>query len=339
MTCRWKKQAVRVALAAFVGLGSTVAWPGGRAAAVAAPGAVEMSPLERVNARKAAQVDALRNLVERIYGLKLSAKTTVRDFVTQDAKVDTFVRANLRGVRYGEPRYFDDGTCEVVAEVTLEEVVTTIKRGGDEVFRNGRWQREQIDEITKQTDRRVLRAPGVGAARDERAGAPLTNAAGLPLDVPPIWKNTGGQARLIARRKAIVNGYELLNERLTGVLAEGGTEVVNGELKSDVIRTATEGIVQGARLEEIKYKADGTCEATLAVTLAQLVTEIHRQFDAVDRNGFAAERRQVETAVRKVERQVVSVVGVGALETARRVDGGQRRTVERIEGDTVIVPE
>ncbi|RJP58076.1 MAG: hypothetical protein C4541_08595 [Candidatus Auribacter fodinae] len=93
------------------------------ATGVGVPYRGEQGPAARVNAERAAEIDARRNLVEQIYGINIDSQTTIRDYVTQDDRVSTEVTAFLSGARrIGEPVYNEDGSVEVTVEVDLEEL-------------------------------------------------------------------------------------------------------------------------------------------------------------------------------------------------------------------------
>src|SRR5688500_9682192 len=106
MSKRW----MTCVLAAAVVVTAGAAWNSGGAAARAAEddgaaaeapaGPVQLSPQQKAMSRRAAQLDAYRLLAERIYGLRVTSDTTVRDFVTEDDRIKTHVEALLRGARF-----------------------------------------------------------------------------------------------------------------------------------------------------------------------------------------------------------------------------------------------
>ena len=56
-------------------------------------------------AYRAARVDAIRKLAERIRGLHITSQTTVNDFVATSDTIQTAMRAYLNGMReVGKPR-------------------------------------------------------------------------------------------------------------------------------------------------------------------------------------------------------------------------------------------
>lgn len=80
----------------------------------------------KLMAARAAELDARRQLTEKVYGVKIDAKTTVRDFAVQNdtvkAEVDTF----LAGAVVGEPKYMDDGSVEVTVDIALEDLAEIV---------------------------------------------------------------------------------------------------------------------------------------------------------------------------------------------------------------------
>lgn len=76
-----------------------------------------------------------------------------------------------------------------------------------------------------------------------------------------------GQARLMAKRAAIADGYRNLAEIINGVQVTSQTTVKNFVTESDVIYTKVEGFIKGAQVLSEKTNKDGTVEVTLAVQL------------------------------------------------------------------------
>lgn len=76
----------------------------------------------RLMAVRAAKIDALRNLAEMVYGVKIDAVTTIRDFVTEHDEVSADVEAFLRGAEVTDTRYLSDGSVEVDVGIDLDGV-------------------------------------------------------------------------------------------------------------------------------------------------------------------------------------------------------------------------
>ena len=65
----------------------------------------------KLMAYRAARVDAIRMLGERIRGLRVTSKTTVKDFVTESDTIRTAMTAYLTSVREAaKPKWNEEGT-------------------------------------------------------------------------------------------------------------------------------------------------------------------------------------------------------------------------------------
>lgn len=77
-------------------------------------------------AKRAAQLDAYRNLAEEVKGLKINAQTTVEEFITTSDEIKSKVDAFIRGARVVAVRYLEDDSCEVELELPLDGLVPLI---------------------------------------------------------------------------------------------------------------------------------------------------------------------------------------------------------------------
>jgi len=73
----------------------------------------------RLMTERAAKVDAMRNLLEQAYGVTISSRTTVRNFVTENDTIRARVDAYIKGARIVDTRYLSDGSVEIDMELTL----------------------------------------------------------------------------------------------------------------------------------------------------------------------------------------------------------------------------
>ncbi|MCD6385039.1 LPP20 family lipoprotein [Candidatus Sumerlaeota bacterium] len=82
----------------------------------------------RLMALRAAKEDAWRQLLEAAKGLQIDARTSVRDFITQDDAIRSRVMGVIRGAQIvGEPRYLEDGTVEVEMRLDMNKIRHLIK--------------------------------------------------------------------------------------------------------------------------------------------------------------------------------------------------------------------
>ncbi|HOF05683.1 MAG TPA: LPP20 family lipoprotein [Syntrophales bacterium] len=81
-------------------------------------------PNARPLALRAAQVDAYRNLLEIVQGVRIDANTVVRDFMTESDVVRTSVEGMVKGARVMNKEYLSDGTVEVTVRMNLSGRLT-----------------------------------------------------------------------------------------------------------------------------------------------------------------------------------------------------------------------
>lgn len=72
-----------------------------------------------VMAKRAAIADAYRQLGEKMYGIKLNAKDTIKDAVVKNTTIRTQVNAIVRNAEIQETIY-KDGLCQVEMEAKLD---------------------------------------------------------------------------------------------------------------------------------------------------------------------------------------------------------------------------
>jgi hypothetical protein len=80
----------------------------------------------RINAERAAKLDALRNCLEAMKGVAISGGQTVGGAMAADPGVKGSVEGTVRGFREVAKRYFSDGGVEVDVEVPLEGVAEAV---------------------------------------------------------------------------------------------------------------------------------------------------------------------------------------------------------------------
>lgn len=93
----------------------------------------------------------------------------------------------------------------------------------------------------------------------------VVTAEGTGVAPPTAYNSV--QARMLARRAAIVDAYRQLAEQIKGVNVDADTTVENMMVTSDVVRTHVSALVQGARIVDEKVIAEGGYSVTLQVSM------------------------------------------------------------------------
>jgi hypothetical protein len=77
------------------------------------------TPSARPLALRAAKLDALRNMLEVINGVRIDSTTTVKDFSVESDVIRSEVDGWVRGAEQVHTEYMSDGTVEVVMQVNM----------------------------------------------------------------------------------------------------------------------------------------------------------------------------------------------------------------------------
>lgn len=105
-----------------IGVNGNVNWTTGVVEAVgigAPPEKYYGKPQARPMALRAAQLDAYRNLLEVVKGVRVTSATYVEDFATKSDEVRTEVSGLVRGAQVVKKDYLSDGTVEVTMRMSL----------------------------------------------------------------------------------------------------------------------------------------------------------------------------------------------------------------------------
>jgi hypothetical protein len=94
------------------------------------------------------------------------------------------------------------------------------------------------------------------------------------------------QAKLMARRAAIIDGYRALAEKMYGIRINGRDTVKNMVLQSSVIRGYVEGLIRGAFIVDEEYK-DGIYSVVLELKLnVNKWNEFLQNYDVCATDGY-----------------------------------------------------
>ena len=208
-------------------------------------------PQVRLTATRAAEIDADRLLVERLYGLQIDSNTTVFDLTAGDDKIAGAVSASLVGsLTIGEPEYLADGRVQVVRAVKIQEVIETLNR----VIKGKRLEDgSQTNTSEKEkTDRSVT----------DKVIDVMGNSA-----IP----GSEGHQKIMAKRAAEMDAYRRLAARMMGQKINSDTTVRDMCLQNDQVVAKLSQVLKAATPTNIKYLDDGSCEVTMEIKVSDLI--------------------------------------------------------------------
>ena len=299
-------------------LGLAVVWT---VPALGDPVADKRAAQNKLLAARAARADGIRKLAERIRGLFITSETKVEDFVTTSDTIQTAMTAFLTGVREKDkPKWMEDGTCEVVMEVTLKEVIVSLQQMCSKYYKGDKFKVQDFEKMEVTNKLTVITETGMGAPRpelEEDAMLPvkegelmsLTNLSGAAKE---YWlARVTGQGRLMAVRAARVDGLRRLGERIAGVFITSTTTVKDFVAESDQINVDMAAFIRGAREVGISYHADELIvEVEMEVTLRELLMSL-KSWGAAHYKGDKVKITQFDQLIIEAKDKIIKETGMG----------------------------
>ena len=286
-----------------VGIGLAVVMP------AAAQGPAQDAQ-NKLLAKRAAEADCYRKLAETIRGMRITSDTVVRDFITESDVIESELDTFIKGVRLGKPMYYEDGTCEVRAEVTVAKVITHLKEIHTRHYQGDRVRGTDFQKMNQFVKKDVIECIGMGAPRPE---LPPNLPEGvvemlppappdLPLSIPAIWKQVPPNQRLMAQRAAELDAKRKLLERIKGLRINSNTLVRDFITEYDEIQANASGIVVGSRIKGRPYLHNNELivDVTVEVPVESVITTIkelhtrHYQGDRVTGTDIVNIRKNVK---------------------------------------------
>lgn len=275
----------------------------------------------RLLSKRAATADAYRKLAEIVYGLQINERTYVRDFATESDDIRSEVDSFIKGIRLGDPTYFEDGTCEIPAEVTVAKVVETLRAAHDRYYKGDDIKTADLESVTRRIEKNVIRVIGTGVPRPDLPPdlplgvmdvlGPEPASPGAQPPVPSVWERVGPQARLMALRAARVDALRKLAERIKGLRLTARTQVRDFIAESDEITAQMDAFLKGA--EEVRsylHHDELIAEVTMRVPTEQVIAtikELHSRYY----KGDDVKGHNIEDVVRSVVKREFEATGEG----------------------------
>ena len=243
----------------------------------------------RLMALRAARVDGMRRLGERINGLMISSKTSVRDFVAESDDIRVDMRTFLQGAREASVMYHDDEPiAEVEMEVTLRTIYASLKSWGETHYKGNQIKMSRFDELTTEAKDTIIKETGSGVPPQTMLKDVAVEVIAAAQRQNPDWtgrtmtavgngavdtaNENKAQAKLMAFRAAELDARRKLAEQLEGLMITSNTKVRDFVTQNDDIRTAMLTFQQGAGVVEGSQKLmeDGTAQVTVEISLEPL---------------------------------------------------------------------
>jgi len=270
-------------------------------------------------AKRAAEADAYRKLAETVKGLHITSETLVRDFVTESDVIRSELDAFIRGVRLGEPKWYEDLTCEVPAEVTVAKVITQLKEIHTRHYQGDTIKATDFEKMKQFIKKDVIRTVGMGAPRPELPpGGPegiegvITQVPALPEPlIPDLWKAMSPQARLMAKKAAELDAKRRLLERIKGLRITSDTLVRDFVTEWDEIRSEAQGYLIGAYETNVYYHHDEPIvEVTYAVPVESVITMI-KELHTRHYKGSSVKTTDIVNIKKQFKTQTFEATGMG----------------------------
>jgi len=250
----------------------------------------------RLMAERAARVDAMRRLAERIRGVFITSNTTVRDFVAESDDVNVRMDTFIAGAREVGRRYHEDELIvEVQVQIKLRTFYATLKSWSQTHYRGNRVKIRALEELIVRSADKIITETGMGVPPEKYLKATATvevrQTVALGAATPPWATQTVSavgegameetdpniaRAKLMAFRAAELDGRRKLAERINGLRITSNTSVADFVTQNDEIRTSVLTFQQGVRVVDSSRKImpDKTAQVTVEIDLKPLWNSI-----------------------------------------------------------------
>lgn len=159
----------------------------------------------RAQGKRAAIMDAQRNLAEIVKGVYVTADSTMRDLELEHDLVRTRVDAIIKGMVEVSSQYYEDGTYEVVLEMPLFGARGSLSEAAFIPFKD-----EPKVSFLQPADTNIINQPTVINANYTGLIIDCSGLGGVNPVMSPVIKNANGQAiyghQNLDIDKIIING-------------------------------------------------------------------------------------------------------------------------------------
>ena len=151
--------------------------------------------LRRPQAKRAATMDAQRNLAEIVQGVQVTSESSMKDLELDYDIVKTRVDATIKGMTELSSKYYEDGTCEVVLEMPIFGASKSVAEAAFLPFKDEA--KEPFPQPTNVTNINVTTNVNttVGGVVGGKYTGLVVDCSGMGLEavMSPVIKNGNGQ--------------------------------------------------------------------------------------------------------------------------------------------------
>ena len=275
----------------------------------------------RLLAKRAARVDAIRKLAERIKGLQITSQTRVQDFVAESDVIQTALNASIRGMKEVSVKYLEDDSCEVVLEIKMSQIIGTLKSIHATHYKGNTVKARDFQQMTTTNQVTFIRETGSGVPREELIPDPLVTPApgasqatfsGAGAAARKYWAQyCTARGRLMAERAARVDAMRKLAERIKGLQITSSTTVQDFVAESDDINTRLNAFIRGMKEVGRRYHKDElVVEVEMQIKLRQFYQSL-KSWTSTSVRGNNVRSRQIQDAIIRSKDTIIREVGMG----------------------------
>ncbi len=273
-------------------------------------------------AERAARVDGMRKLAERIKGLRISSETTVKDFVAEDDTIETALLTHLVGVsEVGKPKHLEDGTCEVKVQVKIRTVTETLKTIHRRHYKGNKVKITDLESLVRTYKDKILVETGMGVPRPELQEDPLiapepgestAKFSNASTKARKFWaKYCKAQGRLLAERAARVDAMRRLAERIKGVRIDAQTIVKDFVTESDDVNVSMNTFLRGSREVGKRFHDDELIVEVVMQVKLRTVYMTLKSWAKTHYKGNKVKIDRLEEMILKARETVIKETGMG----------------------------
>jgi hypothetical protein len=254
----------------------------------------------RMMAKRAADLDAKRKLLERIKGLRITSDTLVRDFVTESDQITAQAFGTVRGAREVRTYYHhDEPIVEVTVEVPVDTVIEIIRQLHTRSIQGDKIKGTDITNVERSIKTKTFQATGMGIPPQkyiERYNTTIESTSLRIPDwasqkitatgsgVPPQDKAGTPQGKLLAARAAELDAKRKLAEHINGLVITSDTTVHDFVTQNDDIATHVDAVLVGSVVDRTDFD-DDTANVTVSVPGMQVWEIVHERWRIIHRAG------------------------------------------------------